>query len=122
MRYVLLFVLFLLGLGAFWVLGGEKLLDRVTEARVEQALLDNGAPQPLAECMAGRLVETLTIEQLLKLEQLAPQDGENRVPLSRREAIERLNRVDDPEAVRALATSGASCSVSIIGEALKDRF
>ena len=122
MRYVLLFVLFLGVLGAFWVLGGEKLLDRVTEARVEQALLDNGAPQPLAECMADKLVDTLTIEQLLKLEKLAPEEGENRVPLSRREAIERFDRVDDPEAVRALATTGASCSVSLIGDALKDRF
>ena len=122
MRYLLLFLVFLAGLGAFWVLGGEKLLEKVTEARVEQALLDNGAPQPLASCMAGKLVDTLTIEQLLKLEKLAPGEGEARVPLSRREVIERLNRVDDPEAVRALAGAGAGCSLSIIGDALKDRF
>lgn len=122
MRYVLLFVLFLGMLAAFWVLGGERLLDRVTEARVEQALLDNGAPQPLAECMAARLVESLTIEQLLKLEKLAPEEGENRVPLSPSEAIERLRRVDDPEAVRALGASGAGCSFSIFGGAIKDRF
>ncbi|MEP0392218.1 MAG: hypothetical protein ABJ205_05100 [Erythrobacter sp.] len=122
MRYVLLFLVFLAGLGAFWFLGGEKLLERVTEARVEQALLDNGAPVPLAECMAERLVDTLTIEQLLKLEKLAPQEGEGRLPSSATEAIARFNRVDDPEAVRALAGAGAGCSVSIIGDALKDRF
>jgi len=122
MRYILIFVALLFALAAFWFLGGEKLLDNVTEARVEQALLDNGAPAPLAECMAGKLVDQLTIEQLLKLEELAPQEGETRIPLSRAEVIERFNRVDDPEAVRALATSGASCSLSIIGDALKDRF
>jgi len=122
MRYLLLFGLFLLGLGAFWVLGGEKLLEKVTEARVEQALLDNGAPEPLAQCMAERLVDTLTIEQLLKLEKLASEEGEGRLPASAGEAIARFNRVDDPEAVRALASSGASCSVSMIGDALKDRF
>ena len=122
MRYVFLFVLFLAVLAAFWLLGGEKLVERVTEARVEQALLDNGAPKPLAECMAGRLVDSLTIEQLIKLERLAPQDGETRVPLSRVEAVERLNRVEDPEAVRALASAGAGCTLSIIGDAFTDRF
>lgn len=122
MRYVLLFALFLAGLGAFWVLGGQALFEKVTEARVEQALLDNGAPPPLAQCMAGKLVDTLSIEQLLKLEKLAPEEGEGRLPASAREAIARLNRVDDPEAVRALAGAGASCSVSVIGDALRDRF
>lgn len=122
MRYLLLFLFFLLGLGAFYVLSGQALLEKVTEARVEQALLDNGAPPPLAQCMAGKLVDQLSIEQLLKLEKLAPEEGEDRLPTSGREAIARLNRVDDPEAVRALAGAGASCSVSMIGDALKDRF
>lgn len=122
MRYVLLFIVFLAGLGAFWFFGGEKLLERVTQARVEQALLDNGAPPPLADCMAERLVDTLTIEQLLKLEKLAPEEGEGRLPASSGDAIARFNRVDDPEAVRALAGAGAGCSISIIGDALKDRF
>lgn len=121
-KLALLFLLFLAGVGAFWFLGGQALLEKVTEARVEQALLDNGAPAPLAECMAGKLVNQLSIEQLLKLERLAPEEGEDRLPASGREALARINRVDDPEAVRALAGAGAGCSVSIIGDAFKDRF
>lgn len=122
MRYLLLFLLFLAGLGAFWFLGGQALLEKVTEGRVEQALLDNGAPPRLAKCMSGKLVDQLSIQQLLKLEKLAPEEGEGRLPASGREAIERFNRVDDPEAVRALAGAGASCSVSMLGDALRDRF
>ena len=122
MRYLLFFALILALLGAFWVLGGERLLEKVTEARVEQALLDNGAPPKLASCMAERLVDELTIEQLLKLERLGAQEGEGALPETPGEAVERFNRVDDPEAVRALASAGAGCSVSLLGDALKDRF
>lgn len=122
MRYLLLFLLFLAGLCAFWFLGGQALLEKVTEARVEQALLDNGAPPSLAKCMSGKLVDQLSVQQLLKLEKLAPEEGEGRLPASGREAIARFNRVDDPEAVRALAGAGASCSVSMLGDALRDRF
>lgn len=119
MRYLLLFLVFLLGLGAFWVLGGEKLVEKVTEARVEQALLDNGVPVRMSSCMAPRLVDRLTIEQLLKLERFAPEEGEGRIPLSTGEAMARLRRVDDRHAVEQVVIVAGGCGVDIGLELLR---
>lgn len=116
-RLIILLIVLAIGIGAYFVLRDGGLLDDVTEARVEQALIDNGAPPALAECMAPKLNEKLTISQLLALEELAPQEGEDRVPSSIGGALERIERVDDPEAVRALLGAGTSCAA----EALRDR-
>lgn len=91
-------------------------LNQVTEDRVEDALLANGVPVGMAACMAPQLTERLSIAQLRKLERLGPAEGESGIPESAGEALERLNRVDDPEAVRALAVVGTRCGVnSLIG-------
>jgi len=111
MRYVLLFIVFLIGLGAFYMLGGEKLVEKVTEARVEQALIDNGVPVRMSQCMAPRLVEKLTIEQLLKLERFAPEEGEGSIPLSTGEAMARLRRIDDRDAVEQVVIVAGGCGV-----------
>jgi hypothetical protein len=119
MRYLLLFGVFLAGLGAFWVLGGEALVEKVTEARVEQALLDNGVPANMSACMAPRLVDRLSIEQLRKLERFAPEKGENRIPLSTGEAMTRLRRVDDRQAVEEVVIVAGGCGIDIGLELLR---
>jgi hypothetical protein len=111
-KLLLLIMVAAIGFGAWFYLSGG--LDRVTEGRVEQALLDNGVPAPMAECMAPKLVEDLSIPQLLALEELAPQGDEARVPGSPGEAIDRLRRVDDTEAVTALVSAGTSCAIGSI--------
>ena len=113
MRYVLLFLAFLLALGAFWVLGGDKLAEKVTEARVEQALLDNGVPADMSACMAPRLVDRLSVAQLRRLERFAPEEGETSVPLSTGEAMARLRRVDDREAVEEVVIVAGGCGLQI---------
>lgn len=99
--------------GAWLVLREGGFLEQVTEERVRTALLDSGAPAPLADCMAPRLVDRLTIAQLKKLERLGPAEGETRVPLSPGEALARLRRVEDNQAVEALAGTGAACAIEI---------
>lgn len=103
-------------MGVWLVTRDGGVLQRVTEERVEGALLANGMPLPMAECMAPRLVDRLSIEQLQKLEQLAPQGDETLIPQSRSEAIDRLRRVDDSEAVAALVGTATSCGIELIGE------
>ena len=106
----ILLVLLIVG-GAAWVaLGG---LDRVTESRIEQALVDKGAPPELASCMAGRMVDRLSVAQLRKLERLQTREGESRVPLSRSELIARIRRVDDPEVIEVTVMAGALCAVGL---------
>ena len=84
--------------------------DRVTEGRVEAALLDAGVSQNMAECMAPKMVDRLTLPQLKKLERLGARDGEAPVPLSGEEALLRLERVEDREAVEVLIRAGGSCA------------
>lgn len=101
--------------GAAWyVLRDDGLLEQVTEERVETALLDNRFPAPMAECMAPRLVDELSIQQLRALERLAPQEGENQIPLSVGEAMARLRRVDDRQAVETLVTVGGGCGFDMM--------
>ncbi len=111
-KLLLLLVVAAIGAGAWFIYSGG--LDRVTESRVEAALLNNGVPAKLSECMAPKLVEDLSIPQLLKLEELAPEAGEDRLPTSPAAALKRLRRVDDTEAVTALVSAGSSCAIGSI--------
>ncbi len=106
----LLLILAVIGGGVWIALGG---LDRVTEARIEQALVDKGAPPELAACMAARMVDRLSLAQLRKLERLKPREGESGVPLSRSELIDRIRRVDDPEAIEVTVMAGALCAAGV---------
>jgi len=112
----ILLAIVVIAAGAWFVLREDGLLEQVSAERVENALVANGMPEPMAECMGGRLVEQLTIDQLRKLERLAPGAGEAAVPRSVREALDRLDRVDDPEALEALASSAAECGIELLRE------
>lgn len=91
-------------------------LNQVTEQQVEDALIVNGVPVTMAQCMAPQLTERLSISQLQKLERMAPEEGEGTLPSSPGAAMKRLRRVDDDEAVKALAVVGTRCGVdSLIG-------
>lgn len=110
MKWLLALLLVAAGIvGGYFLFSDDGVVEQVTAARVETALLDNGFPQPMAGCMAPRLADKLTVGQSLKLERLAPEDGESRIPLSTGEAMARLRRVDDREAVETLVTVGGGC-------------
>ncbi|QFT77172.1 hypothetical protein [Erythrobacter sp. THAF29] len=113
-KIAILMLVALLGLGAWMFFREDGLLEQVTEARVEQALLDNSVPPEMASCMAPRLVDRLSIGQLRKLERMAPQDGETAIPLSMGEAMARLRRVDDREAVETLVRAGGTCGFDLM--------
>ncbi len=112
----LLVAIVLLAVGGWLVFREGGLLNQVTEERVEDALIAKGVPVGMAECMAPKLTDRLSISQLRKLEKLGPEEGESSMPGSASQALERLRRVDDDEAVEALAVVGARCGVdSLIG-------
>lgn len=112
----ILVVIVLLAIGGWLVFRDGGFLNQVTEERVEDALLANGVPVSMAACMAPQLTERLSIAQLRKLERLGPEEGESRLPESAGDALERFRRVEDEEAVKALAVVGTRCGVdSLIG-------
>ncbi|MEM7781403.1 MAG: hypothetical protein AAF697_13525 [Pseudomonadota bacterium] len=117
MRFlVILILVFGIGLGAWFFLREDGVLEQVTEERVEQALLDNYVPAPMAQCMAPRLVDRLSVDQLLKLERFAAQEGESRIPTSTGEAMARFRRVDDREAVEQLVIVAGGCGIDLMLE------
>lgn len=87
---------------------------RMAEDRVRDELVAAGLPAGMAECMAGRMTERLSLIQLRKLERLRPEEGEADIPLSIPEFIERTRRVQDPEVVEVAATAAAVCAFSNI--------
>ena len=99
----------LIAAGAWFYFSGT--FDRVTEDRVEAALINAGAPPELAACMAPKMVERLSLVQLKKLEALKAGEGENIVPLSPRELMERIERVDDREALQVTGAAAAGCAL-----------
>ncbi|WP_379549516.1 hypothetical protein [Qipengyuania sp. DGS5-3] len=108
-KLIALILVVLLATGAWFYFSGG--LDRVTESRVEAALVDAGAPPELAACMAPKMVERLSLVQLKKLEGLRADDGETTVPLSPSELIGRIQRVDDREALQVTGMAATSCAI-----------
>lgn len=103
-----------LGGGAYFVLKDDGVLEQVTADRVEQALLDNRVPAPMAACMGERLADRLTISQLRALERAKPKEGESTIPLSTGEAMARLRRIEDREAVEQVVVTAGGCGFELM--------
>jgi hypothetical protein len=85
----------------------------IAESRVRSALQDAGLSDRNAECMAGRMVDRLTIAQLRRLEALRPQAGEAERPASLGQFVERVRRVGDPEVIAVTASSAGLCATGL---------
>ncbi len=106
-KVVIILALLAMGVGA---LVFYLNLDSWSEERISSTLVARGMPVPMADCMAGRMVERLSPAQLAKLRRLEPQEGEAQVPMSVAELLERLRRVDDPEVIEVTGTAAAVCA------------
>ncbi len=80
---------------------------------METALRDAGLSPRNAECMAGRMVDRLSIAQLRKLEGLKARDGEATRPALLDEFVRRVDRVGDAEVVTVTASSAALCAIGL---------
>ncbi len=86
------------------LLAATGCVQKIAESRVRSALLDAGLSERNAECMAGRMVDRLSIAQLRKLESLS---GEKR---SLTDYVVAVRRVGDAEALAVTASSAALCA------------
>ena len=108
----------LFSLFALVLLAGVAVYTGVAEPvikwQVERSLAASGMSDKQADCMAGRMVDRLTLGQLWKLRQaMAPRAGEPEQADSLGEIVKRLRRVDDFEAVAVVTTSSGLCSLGI---------
>jgi hypothetical protein len=88
-------------------------VQKIAESRVRSALVEAGLSDKNADCMAGRMVDRLTIAQLKKLEALKARQGERERPLTIGEYLDRVRRVGDSEVVAVTASSAGLCAVGL---------
>jgi len=88
-------------------------VQKIAESRVRSALVEAGLSDKNASCMAGRMVDRLTIGQLRKLEALKARAGERERPVSIGEYVERVRRVGDSEVIAVTASSAGLCAVGL---------
>lgn len=98
---------------AAMIFGLSGCAEQIAESRVRTALTDAGLSDANADCMAGRMVDRLTIAQLRKLEGLKARAGEREKPLTIGEFVERVRRVGDAEVVAVTASSAGLCAVGL---------
>ena len=92
-------------------------VQTIAESRVRSALVDAGLDNRNADCMAERMVDRLSIDQLRKLERLKAQPGERNNGLSLAQYLERVRRVGDNEVIAVTATSAGLCAAGLAPEA-----
>lgn len=92
-------------------------VQTIAESRVRSALVDAGLNSRNADCMAQRMVDRLTIDQLRKLERLKAKPGERNSGLSPAQYLERVRRVGDSEVIAVTATSAGLCAAGLAPEA-----
>ena len=88
-------------------------VQKIAESRVHSALVEAGLSDKNADCMAGRMVDRLTIAQLKKLEAMKARAGERERLLTIGEFVERVRRVGDTEVVAVTASSAGLCAVGL---------
>lgn len=86
----------------------------VVQWRVESALRESGMSEKRAACMAGRMVDRLSVWQLYQLQQgMAPREGEAENPEGLGDMVKRLRRGTDTETVAVVSTSAGLCAIGI---------
>lgn len=81
------------------------------ETRVRNSLLNAGLSRPIAECMAGRMVDRLSLGQLQKLSGLGKLHDSDPSDISFNEFARRTKGLRDPEILGVVTTSGAICAL-----------
>jgi hypothetical protein len=88
---------------------------RPFEERVGARLEAAGIPAPMAQCMAGRWVDRLSLLQLRKIEQLSGElkarSGQDRLTVL--DVVAEMQKLDDPEIIRVTSTSAAVCALRL---------
>ncbi len=81
------------------------------ETRVRTALMDAGLSQPIAACMADRMVDRLSLVQLNKLSGLKKLRGQDMRKITVEDFLKRTRALQDPEILGVVSASGLMCAV-----------
>ena len=95
------------------VLGAAALLSgcAVPEARLRSGLIRAGLPEPLSACMAERMVDRLSLEQLMRIADLPKANGAESVD----QFLHRVRALGDAEILGVTTSSAALCATGLAG-------
>lgn len=82
------------------------------ETRIRSALVEAGLSKPVAGCMAGRMVDRLSLLQLNKLRGLGKLRDKKAREMSIDEFVKRTRALQDPEILGVATSSALVCSVT----------
>jgi hypothetical protein len=82
------------------------------ETRIRTALVDAGLSKPIAGCMAGRMVDRLSLWQLNKLRGLGKLKDKNVREVTIEEFVKRTKALQDSEILGVVTSSGVVCAIS----------
>ena len=98
-----------------WLMAALALLSLAAcatpETRVRQALVEAGLPKKTSACMAGRMVDRLSLFQLNRLRGLKKLRDADVGKLSVNEFLKRTKSLQDPEILSVVTSSGVICAV-----------
>jgi hypothetical protein len=95
------------------LIGASALLGACAtpETRIRTALIDAGLSKPVAGCMAGRMVDRLSLWQLNKLRGLGKLKEKKASQISIEEFVKRTKALQDPEILGVVSSSGVICAL-----------
>jgi hypothetical protein len=95
------------------VLGAAALLSgcAVPEARLRSGLIRAGLPKPLSACMAERMVDRLSLKQLMRIADLPKANGAESVD----QFLHRVRALGDAEILGVTTSSAALCATGLAG-------
>ena len=82
------------------------------ETRVRDGLVNAGLSRPLAACMAGRMVDRLSLLQLRRIGRLGDLRDENPREMTVDQFLHRAHALGDPEIWSVMSSSAALCAIS----------
>jgi hypothetical protein len=83
------------------------------EARVRTKLIEAGLKPKMADCMAERLVDRLSIAQLKRLGSLGKLQRDDPRTMTIDDFLYRLRALDDPEIVKVVTKAGFGCAIAV---------
>lgn len=81
----------------------------VPEARLRTGLINAGLPKPLSACMAERMVDRLSLKQLLRIADL-PRASKSE---SIEQFLHRIRALEDTEILAVTSSSAALCATGL---------
>jgi hypothetical protein len=83
----------------------------VPEARLRTGLVRAGLPQPLSACMAERMVDRLSLKQLMRIADLPRARGAESLD----QFLHRVRALGDAEILGVTSSSAALCATGLAG-------